>query len=269
MTDIASPTPRPTDHDPLAGFRRWAQTPARHPSLTVVVPAYDEEARIIPTIGAIAAHVCATYGTDWELVVADDGSTDRTPQMLAGLDLANLVVRRAHVNAGKGDAVRRGLAAARGRAVLFADADQSTPIEQLGMLLDRLDAGADVVIASRAVDGAQEQHKPALRRLVSGLSRLTVRVGLGLPFADTQCGFKLYTAQAAAALASVQQEDGFAFDLEHLFVARRAGMRIEEVGVEWIDAPGSKVDPVKEIRRFLAAIVRIRLNGLTGRYARV
>jgi dolichyl-phosphate beta-glucosyltransferase len=251
----------------LAAYRHWATTPVADPDLSIVIPAYNEEERIVPTVGAIAAHLASAVPA-WELVVADDGSRDATVAHLASLELANLRVARSPVgNVGKGDAVRRGMLAARGRHVLFADADQSTPIEQVDRLLAVASEGFDVVIGSRAADGASEANKSGLRKAVSAASRTTVRRALGLDIGDTQCGFKLFSRRAAQDLFQRQTITGFSFDLEVLFLAQRAGYAIAEVPVEWHDAIGSKVEPAKEIQRFLRDIALIRRNDRMGVYA--
>lgn len=250
----------------LPSYRRWASTPlVREPEYSVVIPAYNERERIIPTIGAIAAHVSA-LGYPWELIVADDGSTDDTIELLESLDLVNMAVLEADKNGGKGSAVRRGVLAARGRWILFADADQSTPIEQFETLLSELHDGADVAIGSRAVDGATVANKSLLRTMFSKGLNLIVRRGCGVPFRDTQCGFKMFTREAGHTLFRRQLVDQFSFDLEILFLARKLGMRVAEVPVEWVDAPGSTVDPAKVALEFLADIAQIRWWDLRGRY---
>lgn len=251
---------------PAAAYRRWASQPNdAEPEISVVIPAYNEEWRILPTIGAIAVEISAR-GVAWELIVSDDGSTDRTRDLVRGLGLPNLRLLESP-NTGKGGAVRRGMLAARGRYVLFADADQSTPIEQFGRLLDRITVhGADVVVGSRGADGADVAHKSVLRTILSAGLNAIVRIGFRVPLADTQCGFKLFTRDAAQTLFRMQRIDGFSFDLEVLFLARRRGMRLAEVAVEWIDAPGSTVDPGKVAVQFLRDLVRIRSWSLRGRY---
>ncbi len=255
--------PAPT---PYQAYRSWAVTPLTSPPvLSVVIPAYNEEIRILPTVAAIATHL-STLGTPWELIVADDGSTDGTVGILQALGWANLRVLVAERNGGKGSAVRRGMQAAQGRYVLFADADQSTPIEQYSALLAALERGHDVAIGSRAAAGAGVHGKSLHRRILSGGLRALVAVAFGMRVADTQCGFKLFTAEAASTLFARQVVDGFSFDLEVLYLAHRLGMSIAEVPVEWIDAPGSTVDAAKVTAEFLVELVRIRLFDLRGGY---
>ena len=250
----------------LSSYRKWASTPlAQEPEYSVVIPAYNERERIIPTIGAIATHV-SSLGCPWELIIADDGSTDETIELLKGLDLANMAVLVADRNGGKGSAVRRGVLAARGRWILFADADQSTPIEQFQTLLNELKNGADVAIGSRAVEGATVANKSLVRTVFSKGLNLLVRHGCGVPFQDTQCGFKMFTQEAGHTLFRRQLVDQFSFDLEILFLARKLGMKVVEVPVEWIDAPGSTVDPAKVALEFLTDIAQIRWWDLRGRY---
>ena len=247
-------------------YRTWVSEPlAEDPVVSVVVPSYNEEWRILPTVGAIALHMSAR-GEPWELVVADDGSTDTTLELLDGIGFPNLRVLRAERNGGKGSAVRRGVLAARGRYVLFADADQSTPIEQFDQLLDHVKAGAGVVVGSRAAAGAQVSGRSPLRKFISRMLRLLVAVLTGVKVTDTQCGFKLFTAEAARELFSRQQLDGFSFDLEVLYIAGRRGIGIAEVPVEWIDAPGSTVDAIKVSVDFLKDMLRILWFDRRGRY---
>ena len=249
-------------------FERWSVEPVgRVPDLSVVIPAYNERSRILPTIASIAAHL-AHHSIEWELIVADDGSSDGSVAMLEDLGLANLRVVGSGCNEGKGAAVRRGLRAARGRAVLFTDADMSTPVAELNHMLERLDDGADIVVGSRAVDGSAVAEKSRLRTLLSEALRMVVSVLLPTGVRDTQCGFKLFRSDVARLLADAQTIDGFSFDLELLFIARRRRLRVDEVPVTWVDAPGSTVDPARESVRFLGDILRIRWRDRRGRYTR-
>jgi dolichyl-phosphate beta-glucosyltransferase len=254
------------DSSAYRAYRQWVTEPcAGAPEVSVVIPAYNEEWRILPTIGAVATHM-SSRGRPWELIIADDGSTDATVDLVRDLRFANLRLLVAPANAGKGDAVRRGMLAARGRVVLFADADQSTPIEQFDRLAALLDDGYDVVVGSRATEGATVSGKSLTRRVLSrGLHEIVSRL-YGIEVADTQCGFKLFTAAAARELFGRQQLDGFSFDLEVLYLAGKLGHRTAEVPVEWIDAPGSTVDAARVSLQFLRDLLRIRLLDLRGRY---
>lgn len=248
-------------------YEQWKTTPiSGEPYLSVVVPAYNEAERIVPTIGAIASHVCE-LGFPWELLIADDGSRDATVAIVEELALANVHVLRAPRNGGKGSAVQRGMLAAQGRYVLFTDADNSTPIEEVGKLLVMLENGYDVAIGSRAAAGAAEANKSVLRKLLSGGLRWLVRYVMRIGVQDTQCGFKLYTRAAAQRLHRAQTLMGFSFDLEILYLAHRLGYRVAEVPVQWFDAPGSKVDTRKEAQRFLRDMATIKLTDWRGGYA--
>lgn len=255
-----------TTADTYEAYASWRDIRNTRPvDLSVVVPAYNEQARIVPTIGAFAAHLARTNLT-WELIVSDDGSRDATRTLIDLIDHANVRVVHAPRNAGKGAAVRRGFQHAEGRMVLFSDADNATPAQEVVRLMAELEAGADVAIGSRAAVGADVVNRSLLRRAMTAGLRGVVRVGLGIGVADTQCGFKLFTAEAAARIAAAQTVDGFSFDLEMLHLAQRFGYRIAEVPVRWFDAPGSTVRPGREALRFVWSIARIRRNGLTGVY---
>ena len=247
-------------------YLTWRSEPAPlTPDLSVIIPAYDESERIVPTISSIIAHL-ATTDLEYEIVVSDDGSSDGTPDLVRQLGLRNVVVLDPGVNRGKGAAVRAGVRAAGGRLILFSDADLSTPIQELDAMIEAAE-DAEVVIGSRAAEGAEETEKSTLRHLMSAGARLATRVGLGLNVADTQCGFKLFHRDAALALFGSQRIDGFSFDAEILFLAKRFGYRIAELPVQWVDAPGSTVRPLKTAIAFLLDILRIRLAALTGRYS--
>jgi len=255
-----------TTESSLDLYRQWATEPiAERPRFSVVIPAYNEEWRILPTIGAIATHM-SSFGQPWELIVADDGSTDSTVELIEDLDLVNLRLMIADGNSGKGNAVRRGVLAARGELVLFADADQSTPIEQFEALVAGIDAGNDVVVASRAAAGAEVASKSLSRKVFSTGLSLIVRGVFRIPVTDTQCGFKLFTAEAADLLFGRQLIDDFSFDLEVLYLASKFDLEVAEVPVTWIDAPGSKVDAAKVAVEFLRDLAIIRWNDFRGAY---
>ena len=249
-------------------YERWKSTPVGpEVDLSIVIPTYNEEWRIVPTIGAIASHVSG-LGLAWELIIADDGSTDGRVDVVEDLGLVNLRVLRATANGGKGSAVRRGVLAAHGRYIVFVDADNSAPIEQVNGLLAKLEReGYDVAIASRISTDAAGHSRGVLRRAMSGGSRWLVRAFLRIGVKDTQCGFKGYTAPAAKRLHAAQTLDGFSFDLEILFLARKLGYRVAEVPIAFWESPGSKVRPVRDSVRFLRDIARIGLNNARGAYA--
>ncbi len=248
-------------------YQRWAREPlAIAPNVSVVIPAYNESDRILPTIGAISAYMSAR-AEPWELIVADDGSRDDTVAVLEALGLVNMRVLRTSQNGGKGKAVRRGVMAAQGHYVLFADADQSTPIEQFDELLTQMQRGQyDIVIGSRAHLDADATKKSVLRQTLSRGLNLLVRTISRIDVKDTQCGFKLFTIDAARDLFSRQQLNGFSFDLELLFLASRLNYRTLEVPVDWVDAPGSKVDATKVSIEFIRDLAKIRWNDVRGVY---
>jgi dolichyl-phosphate beta-glucosyltransferase len=252
---------------PYENYQRWKTVPNEgEPYLSIVIPAYNEQERIVSTIGAISSFV-SDQGFEWELLVADDGSKDHTVEIVEELGLINLHLLKAPKNGGKGNAVQRGMMAARGKHILFADADNSTPIEEVTKLLSKLEnEGYDVAVGSRAAEGAEEGKKSLFRHILSGGLRWIVKYILRIGVRDTQCGFKMYRREAARKLHSMQTIMGFSFDLEILFLASKLGYKIAEVPVSWIDAPGSKVDTRKEVQRFFRDLLKIQWNNLTGVY---
>jgi len=232
------------------------------PALSVVVPALNEEDRLPRTLERIVSHL-GRRREGYELVVVDDGSRDRTAERAKA---AGAIVLRNETNRGKGYAVRRGMLAARGSRRLMTDADLSTPIEELDRLCARMDEGHDVVIGSRALPGARiEVRQPWYRENTGRFFNLFVRA-LAVPgVTDTQCGFKLFSEAAARDVFSSARLDGFSFDVEALFLARRKGYRIAEVPVVWRNDAASRVSL---LRGFLAFpdLLRIRANDWRGRY---
>jgi dolichyl-phosphate beta-glucosyltransferase len=252
---------------PYENYAKWKTEEIKEePKLSIVIPAYNERERIVATIGAIASHV-SDLGFAWELLIADDGSKDDTVSLCEELHLVNMKVLKAPQNGGKGSAVQRGMLTAHGKYVLFADADNSTPIEEVSKLLTMLEKdGFDVAVGSRAADGAEEGKKSLLRKILSGGLRWIVKYIFQIPVKDTQCGFKMYTRDAAQKLHTKQTVMGFSFDLEILYLASKYGYKIAEVPVSWIDAPGSKVDTRKEVQRFLRDLMLVKMNDLKGIY---
>jgi dolichyl-phosphate beta-glucosyltransferase len=225
-------------------------------NLSIVIPAYNESKRIVCTIAAIAAHVAPRH-TNWELVIANDGSRDDTVAKVERLGLANLRVLRAERNGGKGSAVARGIHAARGRIVLFADADNSTPIDAIGDLLDSITLGADVAVGSRAL-ARDKADRSSIRKVLSFGLRMYQRVLVPTGVQDTQCGFKMFRRDSALEILEHCEVQGFAFDIDMLYTAHRLNMTIDERPVEWVDAPGSKVRPIKDSLAFAKEMLKIR-----------
>jgi dolichyl-phosphate beta-glucosyltransferase len=228
--------------------------------LSVVIPAYNEETRIGASLERIRAYL-ASKPFAAEVVVVDDGSSDRTSEAARRALPAGppLRVIRLEANRGKGYAVRTGVLAAAGEAVLFTDADLSTPVEELDKFLPRLDEGADVVIGSRAVPGCdirvrQARPRQAMGKFFNRLVRLFVMDGCR----DTQCGFKLFRRKAALDIFSRLETPGFAFDVEVLLLARRLGYRVAEVPVVWCDSRPSRVRIVSGSWGMLRELLTIR-----------
>ncbi|PYQ04057.1 MAG: glycosyl transferase family 2 [Acidobacteria bacterium] len=232
------------------------------PALSVIVPALNEEDRLPRTLERIASHL-TRRGRDYEVLVVDDGSRDRTA---ARAESAGATVLRNETNRGKGFAVRRGMLAARGARRLMTDADLSTPIEELDRLCARMDEGHDVVVGSRALPGSRiEVRQPWYRENSGRLFNVFVRA-LAVPgVMDTQCGFKLFSAAAARDVFSAARLDGFSFDVEALFLARKKGYRIAEVPVVWRNDAASRVSLVRGVLAF-PDLLRIRANDWTGHY---
>lgn len=229
------------------------------PELSLVVPAYNEEKRLPVSLARIAEWLGSRVpGLSAEVLVVDDGSSDRTAAVAektaAGLGLDFRVIRLPE-NRGKGAAVRAGVLEARGANVLVTDADLSTPIEEVDKLLA---AAAPVAIGSRGVDATLVKQRQSLFRVASGrLFNLLVRLLAVSGIRDTQCGFKLFRADAAREVFSRATVDRFAFDVEALLLARRLGYRIAEVPVLWFNSPDTRVGLGGGLEAF-AALFRIR-----------
>jgi dolichyl-phosphate beta-glucosyltransferase len=237
----------------------WATIPNAGPiELSIVIPTYNESKRIVCTIAAIAAHIAPRYN-NWELIIADDGSTDDTLNKIERLQLANLRILRTPHNAGKGAAVQRGIRAANANTVLFTDADLSTPINAIGDLIDSITLGADIAIGSRSL-AHHKAHRSLTRKTLSHGLRIYQQLLIPTGVKDTQCGFKIFRRDAALEIFEHCQVDGFAFDIEMLYTAHRLNMTIDERPVEWIDAPGSKVRPIKDAIKFAHEMLNIRLR---------
>jgi dolichyl-phosphate beta-glucosyltransferase len=233
---------------------------SRELQLSVVIPAYDEAERIVPTLEATVAWL-RRHGATFEIIVVDDGSHDGTSAVVESLGarLDEIRVITSTPNRGKGHAVRIGMLAARGHLRLFMDADNATPISEIGPLVVAIDRGAAVAIGSRRAPGARAARAaPWFRRAWSRLANAVVQAGLLRGIRDTQCGFKLFTAEAAKAVFGRLSTPGWGFDLEALALAQRLGFSIAEVAVTWRDDPRSRVRPLHDAVRVTREFLRIR-----------
>jgi dolichyl-phosphate beta-glucosyltransferase len=237
--------------------------------LSIIVPAFNEEHRLPPTLARLHAFL-STQPVRSEIVVVDDGSRDGTCAVVerAMAAIPNLRLVRQTPNRGKGAAVRLGMLEARGQIRVMSDADGSMSPDQLPRLLAPIIAGtADIAIGSRYAEGARTDVKqPFYRVLWSRLANRVIQRSLVPGVRDTQCGFKAFTAEAARALFSLGRIDGWAFDLEILALARRMGFSIAEVGVEWTDDRRSRVNPLKDLWKVVREAMTIRKNLRRGVY---
>ena len=248
------------------------------PYLSVVIPAYNEEQRITPTLERLHTFLSASRWS-YEIVVVDDGSADGTTALVERLaeTIPGLRCVRSTPNRGKGSAVRIGMLEARGAIRLMCDADGSMPADEMPKLVARL-AGhaaagrrrADIAIGSRYADGATvDVVQPLYRRIWSRLCNRVVQRTLVPGVRDTQCGFKAFRAEVAVDLFSRARIDGWAFDLEILALARRRGYRIDEVGVSWTDDQRSRVNPLRDLWKVVREAVTIRRNLSRGVYGQL
>ena len=237
--------------------------------LTLVLPAYNEARRIEESLGR-----CAEFFRDremtGEIILVDDGSTDATADVFhrakvahAHLGLAFKVLRLQH--RGKGAAVRAGMEAATGDPIVFLDADLTIPVEIVDLFLGALDTGADIAIASRYVPGSTVD-RPWWRRVMGDVFRAVVHLLVPTDIRDTQCGGKMYTAEAAKDLFGKQRLNGFAFDAEVLFLARRAGYKVREIPFALRQHGETRIDFLVDTPKMLRDLFVIRLNDMRGLY---
>ena len=232
------------------------------PPFSAVIPCYNEAARIGETLRLTLEYLAAN-AVDSELIVVNDGSTDAT-SAIARKNLANAKIAT-HLlenfpNRGKGAAVRTGLLAAQEPIGLFFDADLSTPLSEIPKVIEPIANGdVDIAFGSRALDRSLIGiHQPWRREQGGRVFNLLVRIATGLPFWDTQCGFKAFRLDACRSILESAHIAGFAFDVELIYLAHRAGLRLREIPVRWNHAEGSKVNFFQDSFRMLREVIALR-----------
>jgi len=238
------------------------------PQLSIVIPAYNEGARIERTLDRVMSCV-EQQGWDAEVLVVDDGSVDETAAIIARWMETHprLHLVKNEGNRGKGYSVRNGLLQAAGDVVMFTDADLSAPMEEAELLLAAIADGADVAIGSRWMDKTRQTiHQPLYRRFFGRCFNWVTRTVMGLPFKDTQCGFKAFRRPAAQVIFRLQRIERWGFDPEILFIARKLGYQIREVPVTWGHDERSRMSYLKDGMKMLEEMAVIRANSIAGRY---
>ena len=235
---------------------------------SIVIPAYNESARIGATLEKLLEYV-ERQNWDAEILVVNDGSTDNTGELVRGYAATHPALRLIENpgNRGKGYSVRNGMLQAAGDVLLFTDADLSSPIEEASRLFQELAAGADIAIGSRWLRrDSQGRRQPLFRQMLGRIFNLLARCVLGLGYQDTQCGFKAFTRKAARAVFSRQRIEGWGFDPELLYLAHKCGLRVREVSVHWAHCDGTRISPVRDGLRMLGEMLSVRCYALTGKY---
>ncbi len=235
------------------------------PRLSVIIPAYNESGRVGATIERIQDYFAQQeYGG--EIVVVDDGSTDGTADYVRQQFPGVTVVAYAP-NRGKGFAVKRGVEVATGAYRLCYDADGSTPIEEIEKVWPKTDAGAEVVIGSRALpDSDVAVHQPWYRENMGRIYNLILRILRLTEFPDTQCGFKVFSARAAQSMFPLQTMDGYGADCELLVIAKLHGLNVDQVPVRWLNSPDTRVHPIIDSLKMLREAMGVKWNALRGKY---
>jgi glycosyltransferase involved in cell wall biosynthesis len=239
-----------------------------HPQLSIVIPAYNESVRIEATLERVMTCV-SEQGWDAEVLVVDDGSKDDTAAIVQRWmnDHPRLHMVKNPGNKGKGYSVRNGLLQSAGDIVMFTDADLSSPMEEAQRLITAIEDGADVAIGSRWMDRTRQTiHQPLYRQFFGRCFNWVTRRIMGLPFKDTQCGFKAFKREAAQVIFRLQTIERWGFDPEILFIARKLNYTITEVPVTWGHDERSRMSYLKDGMKMLEDMVVIRSNSIAGRY---
>jgi dolichyl-phosphate beta-glucosyltransferase len=245
----------PTTSDRLLGY-------------SIIIPAYNEGARVGATLEKVLAYV-DKQAWNAEIIAVDDGSRDNTVEIIRGYAEKNPRLRLLQNpgNRGKGYSVRNGMLHAQGELLLFSDADLSAPIEEADKLFGAIAGGADIAIGSRWLRrDLQTQRQPFYRQIFGRVFNLLLRITLGLTYKDTQCGFKAFTRDAAEKIFPLQRIERWGFDPELLYLARKLKFKVAEVPVEWAHSEGTRISPLRDGTRMFVEMLKIRWNALTGKY---
>lgn len=236
------------------------------PVLSLIIPAYNEGQRLPQTLPQVISFIVAQSYPAEVLVVNNNSQDDTRAIAQEFADEFPFVFVLDEPTQGKGAAVRTGMNAAKGEYLFMADADLSMPIEEVDKFMPPKLDGYDIAIASREIKGAVRYNEPGYRHLMGRIFNFIVKV-LAVPgFQDTQCGFKCFRRQVALDILDTQTIDGWAFDVELLYIAQRRGYRIVEVPVNWYYRANSRINPIRDAIDMVREVVKIRLNGRRGRY---
>jgi dolichyl-phosphate beta-glucosyltransferase len=241
-----------------------------NPDYSIVIPAYNESARIGHTLERVLDCV-HHYGWNTEVLVVNDGSTDSTAAIIQSFTARNPIVRLINNpgNHGKGYSVRNGMLQASGEIVMFTDADLSSPMEEAQLLFAAIHEGADIAIGSRWLERKRQTiQQPLYRQFFGRCFNAVTRMVMGLPFADTQCGFKAFKQQAAQTVFQLQRIERWGFDPEILFIALKRGYSVREVPVTWGHDERTRISYLRDGLKMLEEILFIRWNALTGVYSK-
>lgn len=241
-----------------------------HPKYSIVIPAFNESGRIPATLDAVIGCVRAN-SWDAEIIVVNDGSTDNTAEIVRNIarHASELRMIENLGNRGKGYAVRNGVLHALGDIIMFTDSDLSAPIVEAERLFDAIAGGADIAIGSRWLESGRQTHRQPLYRQFFGRCFNTVcRMVMRLPFADTQCGFKAFTREAAQTVFQLQTIERWGFDPEILFIALKRGFKVQEVPVSWAHDARTRMSYLRDGMQMLKELAIVRWNALTGHYNR-
>jgi glycosyltransferase involved in cell wall biosynthesis len=239
-----------------------------YPQYSIVIPAYNESARIGATLQAVLACV-RQRGWNAEVIVVDDGSHDNTAEIVRAFAQNAPELRMIHNpgNRGKGYSVRNGILQSLGEVVMFTDADLSAPIEEADGLFAAIAGGADIAIGSRWLERTRQSiRQPLYRQFFGRCFNVVTHAVMGLPYADTQCGFKAFTRAAAHTVFQLQTIERWGFDPEILFIARKRGYRVVEVPVSWAHDERTRISYLRDGTRMLQDIAIVRWNALRGHY---